>query len=127
MQKLSLKQEENVLYLTCLGVDPSWKWFGLESPFNFFLSLPRPQCLGQYMWGHVFPTSTWSLTKTSGWDEGDSGEADFEGCGPSSRKCPGADCPVLLTAGGRSCERKVSRARLSRATCKLMGGGGGGS
>lgn len=36
MQKLTLKQEENVLYLMYLGVDPSWKRFWLESPFNFF-------------------------------------------------------------------------------------------
>lgn len=38
MQKISLKQEENVLVLVCLGAEPSWKWFGLESTFSFFLS-----------------------------------------------------------------------------------------
>lgn len=69
MQKLSLKQEENVLVLICLGADPSWKWFGLESTFSFFLSPPGHQYFGRYMWVHVFPTSKQSLTKTSGWDE----------------------------------------------------------
>lgn len=36
MQTLLLKQEENVLYLMCLGGDPSWNWFWLENPFNLF-------------------------------------------------------------------------------------------
>lgn len=70
MQKLSLKQEENVLVLVCLGADPSWKWFGVESTCSFFLSPARDRCLGRYMWVRVFPSSKRPLTKTSGWDEG---------------------------------------------------------
>lgn len=46
MQKLILKQEENVLVLLCLGADSSWKWFGLESPFSVFLSPPGHGRLG---------------------------------------------------------------------------------
>jgi len=80
MQKTSLKQEENVLVLMRLGADPSWKWFGLESTFCFFLSPPGHRCLGGYTFVHVFTTSKQSQTKTPGWDGWGSGCLDsFKG------------------------------------------------
>lgn len=101
----------------CLGADPSWKWFGLESTFSFFLSPAGDRCLGRYMWVHVFPASKRCPSETPGWGERGSG---CRGLAPTLelrtrlwklpwRSSPWAALPALgLTEGGR--RREQSRA-----------------